>query len=450
MKDVQYRSLIVIGVNKMKKGLGALLFLLATNTTASALSTDEQQLNRTIEKNMPAQLELLKQSVNINSGSRNIDGVKQVAELYTPFLKKIGFSTQWIDLKNQVNRAGHLVAVKHGDPKGKRILLIGHLDTVFEKDHPLQAYRRKDNYAYGPGVSDMKGGNAVMLFALKALEQNKKLQDANITVVLIGDEESSGKPLTISRKVLREEAKKNDIALGFENAENLTEVVTARRGFASWQMSVKARGGHSSLIFTPQFQEGAILGLSELLLEMKKITEEIPGMTFNPGIVAGGTVLDVNDKSLAASTSGKENIIAQAAISKGEMRFLHNNDIGRLQKKILIKISNLPSPLQGRLIINKENIMPAMEPSKRNENLFKLLAKVNQSLGLGQLKSHNPRFRGGADISYVSDKVAALDGLGAVGGNEHSPQEFMDITQTKLATQRAALLLNGLLETELH
>ena len=153
---------------------------------------------------------------------------------------------------DSVERAGHLVAQRRGS-RGKKILLIGHIDTVFEKDSPFQRFERMKNMAAGPGVEDMKGGIVVILYALKALDAVGALENTTITVVLTGDEEDTGDPLSVSRGPLLEAAKASDVALGFEGGVGGTGTATvARRGFTGWELEVTGKAGHSSPLGSAQ------------------------------------------------------------------------------------------------------------------------------------------------------------------------------------------------------
>lgn len=137
------------------------------------------------------QLSLLEKLVNINSGTANIAGVHQVGEILRPFFQQLGFKTYWVEEPSYMQRAGTLIA-EHLGTKVKRILIIGHLDTVFAKESPFQKFERHGDKATGPGVIDDKGGDVVILYALKSLQDVNVLSDMNITVVLTGDEEDSG------------------------------------------------------------------------------------------------------------------------------------------------------------------------------------------------------------------------------------------------------------------
>jgi glutamate carboxypeptidase len=152
-----------------------------------ALSGDEQKLTAFIDKANPQALALLEQVVNINSGSQNFEGVRKVGDVFRKEFDALGFKTTWIE-GAPFKRAGHLVAEYAG--KGPKILLIGHLDTVFEPDSPFQKFERVDaRYARGPGIIDMKGGNVVMLHALKALKAAGALDSMHVVAVFTGDEE---------------------------------------------------------------------------------------------------------------------------------------------------------------------------------------------------------------------------------------------------------------------
>src|SRR6266571_3127516 len=148
-------------------------------------------------------------------GMLNPEGVREVGRIFRAEFDKLGFTTRWVDLPPAVQRAGHLVAAREGK-QGKRLLLIGHLDTVFEKDSPVQRWERKGDRIRGPGVSDMKGGDVIIVEALRALAKLHALDNTSITIVFTGDEEKPGSPLEVARAELVSAAKRSDLALGFE------------------------------------------------------------------------------------------------------------------------------------------------------------------------------------------------------------------------------------------
>ena len=174
-----------------------LMLFCAFSMSAQKLTRTEKKILKTIEANNNEAIQFLKDVVNINSGTMNHEGVKKVGNVFGDAFKNIGFKTNWYDL-SEVNRSGHLFAETSGN-KGKKLLLIGHLDTVFEADSPFQEFEMiNDSIAHAPGGNDMKGGNVIMLYALKALADNGLLKNAQIIAAFTGDEEATGKPLTIS------------------------------------------------------------------------------------------------------------------------------------------------------------------------------------------------------------------------------------------------------------
>ncbi len=169
----------------------ALLLALVQPAASPSLSAEERALTAFIDRENPHALALLERIVNINSGTMNLKGVREVGAVLRPEFDATGFRPEWVD-GARFERAGHLVA-EHPGP-GPRILLIGHLDTVFEPDSPFQRFEPIGaTAAKGPGITDMKGGNVVMLQALKALHATGALKSMNVVVVLTGDEEAAGR-----------------------------------------------------------------------------------------------------------------------------------------------------------------------------------------------------------------------------------------------------------------
>ena len=377
--------------------------------------------------------------MNINSGTLNLSGVKEVGDVFSDAFQEIGFNTQWIEMPEEMNRAGHLFASIDGN-KGNKLLLIGHLDTVFEENSPFQTFERiNDSIATGPGSNDMKGGDVVLLYALKALADLNLLKQANLTVALIGDEESTGKPLTISRKELIEAGKKADIALGFENATGFDNATIARRGASGWSVEVKGKRAHSSGVFNERVGAGAIFEMSRIL---NAFYEEVRGeeyLTFNPGTLLGGTFVDYDKQTSAGEVFGKTNVVAQSAVVNGGLRFISEEQKENARSKMRAIVNqNLP---QTSATITFQDSYPAMGPSEGNLAVLEILSEVSQDLGFGPVSAYDPSKRGAADISFVADYVDGLDGLGTMGNNAHTPQETVNLKTMNALIQRAALLI---------
>ena len=381
---------------------------------------------------------LLEQIVNVNSGSSNLAGVRKVGDMLRPQFEQIGFSVRWID-GAPFGRAGHLVAERKG--KGRHILLIGHIDTVFEPNHPFQRFERIDeNTARGPGTADMKGGVVVGLAALGALQQANALGDLHITVVLHGDEEESGEPLDLARATLIEAAKAADIAIGLENAaDNPATAVISRRGYTGWRVKVDAKSAHSSQIFTSEIGAGAIYELARILNGFyEQLQEEY--LSFNPGLIAGSTQLKFDPDPLHAEISGKDNIVAPQAIATGDLRALSPQQVDKTKERMkAIVAAHLP---QTNATIEFTDGYPPMAPSDGNRKLLAIYDTVSRDLGFGPVTAVNPRDAGAADISFAAEHVEmAIDGLGLLGGGSHTPEEYADLRTFQIQAQRLAVLL---------
>jgi len=192
----------------------------STAAAQGGLSADEKALVAFIDAHNGEAMTLLERVVNINSGTQNHAGVREVGKIFMQQLDAIGFKSEWID-GAPFKRAGHLVATHPGT--GPKILLIGHLDTVFEADSPFQKMTPGEgNTAGGPGIIDMKGGDVIIVAALKALASTGALKSMNVTVVMTGDEEDSGEPLSAAREALVNAAKGTAVAIGFERSRVVT------------------------------------------------------------------------------------------------------------------------------------------------------------------------------------------------------------------------------------
>ena len=346
-----------------------------TAQTSNKLSPQEQRILTLVEKNSAESIAFLEDVVNINSGTLNTKGVKEVGNRFSSAFTDIGFNTKWIDMPAEMDRAGHLFATTEGT-KGKRLLLIGHLDTVFEEDSEFQKFEMvNDTVAKGPGANDMKGGNVVVLYALKALRQAGMLDNAQITVAFTGDEESTGKPLTISRKDLIDAAKNSDIALGFETSTGFDNATVARRGSSNWNVTVTGKRAHSSGIFRESVGAGANFELARIL---NGFYNEVRGpelLSFNPGMMLGGTKMDLEAKQSKGSIFGKGNVVAQTAYVQGGLRFISEEQKEEARDKMrAIVANNLP---QTSAVVEFEDSYPAMQPTPQNYALLEKLSQVS-------------------------------------------------------------------------
>lgn len=425
-----------------KAFLAALLFTASTASVA-ALSPAEQKMTKTVDAEYERSVALLEKLVNQNSGSLNIEGVTKVGEMMRAELEPLGFQVSWIPM-TEVKRAGHIVAVHKGNGKGKRMLLIGHLDTVFEKDSPFQTFVRKGEKGEGPGAGDDKGGMVVMVAALRAMQAAGTLKDADIEIVLTGDEEDSGDPHSISRRDLVTAGKRADAALDFEGLSVIDGQdwgSIARRSSISWTLKVTAKSSHSSGIFTPSAGEGAIYAASRIIAAFRDELRE-PNLTYNVGLIAGGTQAALDDGQIRATAAGKTNIIPSITLVRGDMRTLSDEQTGRVEAKMKAIVAR-PYP-GAQAEISFDPGYPAMAPTEGNRALLDRLNGVNADLGLKPMPALDPLKRGAGDIAFVAKDVDGLVGLGTDSEGDHAPGETVDLDSIHRQAKRAAILMTRL------
>ncbi len=426
-------------------GLAALAALAAPlSAPAQQLSPEERRIVAWVDAHGVDAVGLLERVVNINSGTLNPEGVRAVGRVFREELDAIGMRTRWVEMPDSLHRAGHLFAeTPEGSRKrGKRVLLIGHLDTVFEKDSPFQRFERAGSTARGPGVADMKGGDVVMVYALRALHAAGVLDGAQVIAAFTGDEESAGRPLEIARRDLIEAAKRSDVALEFETGsrdEKQEYAVIARRSSTGWRLDVKARPGHSSGIFQERAGSGAIFEAARILSTFHPELGGEPNLTFNPGMILGGTEVRHDAEESRGTAFGKSNVIAETAVVTGDIRTLTDEQLQRTRERMrAIVARSLP---HATATITFSEGYPSMPPTPGNQALLDRLNEVNRALGLPPMAAFDPGRRGAADVSFVAPYLDALAGLGTHGSGAHSVEESVDLETLPTVIKRAALLI---------
>ncbi|MEX2497139.1 MAG: M20/M25/M40 family metallo-hydrolase [Woeseia sp.] len=424
-----------------------LAVFLACAADGAALSDTEQQLAEVVDTRQSEAMALLQQAVEINSGTMNPAGVKQVGELFGKALAELAFEVSWVDGAD-FDRAGHLVARHPGS--GPHLLLIGHLDTVFEPDSPFQHFERLGaDRAKGPGIIDMKGGNVIIVEALAALKAVGALSDLQITVVMTGDEESSGSPLSEARRVLLEAADAADVALGFEDGDGNPETaVIARRGYTDWRLTVSGTPAHSSLIFRDEIGDGAAFEAARILDGFRRELTGERYLTFNPGIGLIGTRVDYDDSRSAGDAFGKANVIAEHGVVTGDLRTLTLDQLTSARSRMEDIVSrHLPGTSAD---IEFTDGYPPLAPTDGNRRLLSLYDQASRDLGLGAVTAVDPGAAGAADISFTAGRVVmALDGLGLMGEGGHTEAETADLATLGSQTRRAAVLMYRLRDLDL-
>jgi len=419
------------------------LILLAGPAILSAADLDsaEQEMAKFIDDTNASAMELLIEAININSGTMNFPGVRAVAEKLIPEFSALGFNARFRD-GAAWNRAGHLIAEHHVEGAEPKLLLIGHLDTVFEPDSPFQEYEELGGgVARGPGISDMKGGNIIMLQALRALAAVGELENMDITVIMTGDEELSGRPLSLSKGDLISAAEYADIALGFENGDGDPGTANiSRRSSSGWTLEVTGRPSHSSQVFREDVGAGAIYEASRILMSFYTQLRSEELLTFNPGRIMGGTSVTHDAASNSGTTFGKNNVVAETAIVTGDIRAVSPEQLARVQDAMrALAADNLP---HTSATLSFDDGYPPLAPTDGNRELLAIYSRASQDLGYGAVVAVNPLFAGAADVSFTAAHVdKAIDGLGMSGSAGHTVEETGILSALLQQAKRAALLM---------
>jgi glutamate carboxypeptidase len=417
---------------------------------AQQLSPVEQQIAAEIHAHVPQALELLRQSVLINSGTMNQAGVRAVGKLFRDQFDELGFQTRWIELPPEMRRAGHLLAELPATGRqggGKRLMLLGHLDTVFEPGNTTPAWEPQPEAdgsvlrVKGQGVSDMKGGDVIIVEALRALKRVGALDGRRIAVMLTGDEEEAGDPKTISRGDMVELAKRSDVALSFEgsitNKDGMAAATVGRRSTAFFELEIKGRQAHSMGVFGPGGY-GAVYEAARILDAFRQQVVE-PGLTFNPGVILGGTEVSFDDANSRGTAFGKTNVIANTVTVKGDLRYLDYAQRDRAHARMReIVAQSLPGASAS---INFRDSYPPMAVTPGNLRILAQYSQASQDAGLGPIGTVPPESRGAGDIQFVAPLIDSLDGLGASGGGAHSPNESLEVASIERSAIRAAILI---------
>src|SRR4051794_14032647 len=422
--------------------VAALTMSAATTLPAQQLSPVEQRIRSYLQQHQASEIALLAKSVDIKSQTLDLPGVRAVGQLFARRLAALGFHTRWVPMPRSMHRAGHLIAERTG-ASGKRLLLIGHLDTVVEADS-LKFTRIDSVTARGAGSSDMKGGDVVIVEALEALNSVGALANKTITVVMTGDEEAAGDPLSVARAPLVDAAKKSDIALAFEGG-NPHDATVARRGASSWLLTVHGRGAHSAGIFSRGAGYGAIYEAARIINEFRAQLAGEQNLTFNPSVIVGGTDVKYDSTTVSGSAKSKLNIIASSVTASGDLRFLSEGqkDSTRARMRTIATQGNLAGT-SAEIAFADE--YPAMAPTPANYAVLAVYDSASRALGYGPVAALDPGRRGAGDISFIAPMITGLDGLGALGSGSHTPAERVDLGTLPMQTERAAILMYRLLQ----
>ena len=410
-----------------------------------ALTPVERTIVQSVDARNAEGVALLERLVNINSGTHNFDGVRKVGAIIRGQTDSLGFSTRWVD-GAPFGRAGHLVAEHPG--AGPKIVLVGHLDTVFEPGDRFQKFERlSDTTARGPAIIDMKGGDVVMLQALKALRDAGQLAKLNLVAVFDGDEEDAGRPLAAARATLIDAARGAHAAMGFEDGSgDPRTAVISRRGATSWKLTVTGNAGHASQIFKEGIGAGALNEAARIIHEFYQRLAEEPLLAFSGGLVVGGSEVTLDSTGTVGSASGKHNVISRSVVITGDMRTFTPEQLARTQATMReIVARHLP---QTSAEITFDDGYPPMAPTDGNRALLALYNQASLDVGAGAVEAVDPSRAGAADVAFIAHLVPMIiDGIGLSGWDDHSEKETADLRRLASQAKRAALVISRLSST---
>lgn len=364
-----------------------------------------------LQQSQAEMLQLIEKLVNIDSGTYVKEGIDRVGAILKEEYEKLGFTVE----VREEEKYGNNLIVQHKDAVDPKIILVAHMDTVFPLGTVAERpFRIEGDRAYGPGVVDMKSSQVELLSAIKALQQTGSESYKNMLIILNSDEEV-GSPT--SRPLIEEKSQGKEYALIMEPARKDGSLVSARRGGGSYTVIVKGKAAHSGI--EPQKGRSAIEELAHKVIQLNALSDYEKGISVNVGLIEGGSSI---------------NTIPPIAVAHVDIRISEMHQAKYLEEKI--KEICATTDVSGTQIILKGSISrPPMEKNKQTQSLLHLIEEVGKEIGL---QVFDTATGGGSDASFTSATgVATVDGLGPVGGNAHSEDEYLEI---KTLPERTLLL----------
>jgi len=379
--------------------ISSLLFLFLA--TASFASPGQGLLNRAkqLQDDLLQDLETL---VNVDSPTGFGAGSERIMLFLSEKLRGLGAQ---VDILGVPKGAGYnLVASLQGNGKG-RILLLAHSDTVFKVGTAAERpFRIAQGRAYGPGVSDDKGGIVAGLYALKLL-QERGFKDYGLITFLINCDEEIGSPS--SRELIKSLAREHHYALCLEGGRENDGLVNWRKGTARIVVEVKGRAAHAGT--APESGTNALMELAHQVLQLKKLEDKEKKTSLN------FTVFQAGDRL---------NVIPDYAVARADLRAIHPEEFTRVQKAGLEIVKNKRYPeseVKFALTLGR----PPFPPNEKTEGLIARAKAIYQEIGRSLKVSGSG---GASDANYtVAAGTATLDSLGLVGGKPHTADEYIEI-----------------------
>jgi glutamate carboxypeptidase len=391
----------------------------STMTPPLPSAAELDALRAVVRADLPAYLDDLERLVNIDCGSYTPDGVNQVARWVEDFLTDLGAEVQ-AHPDPDGGLGDTLVATFSGRPGGARALLIGHMDTVFEPGTAAERpFRIQDGVAYGPGVTDMKGGLLAGLYALKAIVTERGGVPFERLVFIANPDEEIGSPSSTPH--IQAQAAGTDVALVLECARANGDIVSARKGILDLRIVVHGRAAHAGV--EPEKGRNAILEGARIVEDLHLLNGQWPGVTVNVGLITGGT---------------RPNVVAERCTLEVDVRATTRDALETAEAAIrrIAEATEIPD-----VTVDFESMARwwPMERLGRSGHLVEHAQGVADLLGFSVAEASTG---GASDANSTSGMgIPSLDGLGPIGGNDHSPAEYLDVDSIVPRTTLVAGLL---------
>lgn len=371
-----------------------------------------------LQQHQEEMLEFIGQLVNIDSGSYDKLGVDFIGQLLTKEYLDMGFKVKVIEQ----NECGNHLIIEHKDAADPEIIILAHMDTVFPAGTAEERpYRIEGNRAFGPGVIDMKASQAAILYAVKALIHSGNEGFKNIRIVLNSDEEI-GSPT--SREIIEREAIGKKYALVMEPARKDGSLVSSRRGKGNYTLIIEGKAAHSGI--EPEKGRSAIEELAHKIIQLHNLSDYEKGISVNVGLIEGGS---------------SANTVSDHAEAQIDVRIKEMEQAELLEKR-LEKICSSSEVAGTKISLEGEMNRPPMEKNKKTKALLSIIRDIGAEIGV---EIEDTATGGGSDASFTSKLgVATIDGLGPVGGNAHSSQEYLEIPSLVERTHLLATIIQRL------
>jgi glutamate carboxypeptidase len=391
----------------------------ATASTTVIPAAELEGLRAGIAADLPEYLASLERLVNIDCGSYTPSGVNEVGRWTGDFLSDLGAAVEF-----RADPAGKLgdtvVATFEGPPGGARVLLIGHLDTVFDPGTAeARPFRLEDGVAHGPGVTDMKSGLLAGLYALKAvIRERGGLPFERLIFVANPDEEIGSPSSTPHIRALAEDV---DVALVLECARANGDIVSSRKGIIDVRLHVKGRAAHAGV--EPEKGRSAILEAARIVEDVHALNGRWPGVTVNVGVIGGGTRPNVVPERCTLEIDVRATTREALEVAEAELH--------RVAEATEVDDTSVEFELMAR-----------WWPMEKLERSGRLVEHAEALAGALGFEVHDTATGGASDANTTAGMgIPSLDGLGPIGGNDHSPAEYLDVDSIVPRTSLLAGLL---------